>query len=70
MALARNEADASWPHHRRNGCAELSVTGENAQHSGTPAADSLTVTNGMELALAVVLGADLALPFDSGEQGC
>ena len=30
---------------------------ENAQHSGTPAADSLTVTNGMELALAVVLGA-------------
>ena len=69
MALARNEADASLARITAEMDALSYLLLENAQHSGTPAADSLTVTDGMELALSVVLGADLALPFDSGEQG-
>ena len=69
MALARNEADASLARITAEMDALSYLLLENARHSGTPAADSLTVSDGMELALSVVLGTDLALPFDSGEQG-
>jgi len=69
MALARNEADASLARITAEMDALSYLLLENARHSGTPAADSLTITDGMELALSVVLGTDLALPFDSGEQG-
>ena len=69
MALARNEADASLARITAEMDALSYLLLENAQHSGKPAADSLKFTDGLELALSVVLGADLALPFDSGEQG-
>ena len=69
MAQARNEADAGLARITAEIDALSYLLLENAQHTGTPAADSLTVAEGMELALSVVLGADLALPFDQGEQG-
>ena len=42
---------------------------EPVNPSGTPVADQITVTDGMEVALAACLGADLSLPYDSGETG-
>lgn len=69
MAQARNEADARLARITAEIDALSYLLLENAQHTGTPAADSLSVAEGMELALSVVLGADLALPFDMGEQG-
>ena len=37
--------------------------------SGTPVADQISVSDGMEVALAACLGSDLSLPYDSGETG-
>ena len=68
-ALKRNEADASLARITAEIDALSYLLLENAQANGTPAGDSLKVAEGMELALSVILGADLALPFDKGEQG-
>ena len=68
-ALRRNEADASLARITAEIDALSYLLLENAQANGTPASDSLKVADGMELALSVILGADLALPFDKGEQG-
>ena len=37
--------------------------------SGTPVADQIKVSAGMEVALAACLGTDLSLPYDSGDTG-
>jgi len=42
---------------------------EPVNPSGTPVADQISVTDGMEVALAACLGSDLSLPYDSGETG-
>ena len=53
MAQARNEADAGLARITAEIDALSYLLLENAQHTGTPAADSLTVAKGMELALSV-----------------
>ena len=42
---------------------------EPVNPSGTPVADQIIVSEGMEVALATCLGADLSLPYDSGDTG-
>ena len=42
---------------------------EPVNSSGTPVADQIKVSAGMEVALATCLGADLSLPYDSGDTG-
>ena len=42
---------------------------ENQPDEGTPAADSISVTQGYEAALSACLGSDILLPFSGGTQG-
>ena len=42
---------------------------ETVNPSGTPVADQIKVSAGMEVALAACLGTDLSLPYDSGDTG-
>ena len=42
---------------------------EPVNPSGTPVADQIKVSAGMEVALATCLGTDLSLPYDSGDTG-
>ena len=45
------------------------ILAEPVNPSGTPIADQIKVSGGIEVALATCLGTDLSLPYDSGDTG-